>query len=129
MIFLGHALSADGIPANAEKVDEVRDWPVPNNKILHSILALPSDYHQFIPNYAHVASSLHQLTGLTNVKKSKDKKKEVTTLESNQHDKKSLVWLSEYHRALDALKTALTTAAVLGYLDFTKEFILDTVAS
>ena len=36
MIFLGHILSADGISANPDKVDKVRDWPVPSNvKELH----------------------------------------------------------------------------------------------
>ena len=29
IIFLGHIFSADGISANPEKVDKVRDWPVP----------------------------------------------------------------------------------------------------
>ena len=41
MIFLGHVLSADRIFANPEKVDKVRDWPVPSNaKELHSFLGL-----------------------------------------------------------------------------------------
>ena len=31
VIFLGHILSANRIPANPEKVDKVRDWPVPKN--------------------------------------------------------------------------------------------------
>ena len=30
VIFLGHFLSADGISANPEKVEKVRDWPVPS---------------------------------------------------------------------------------------------------
>ena len=36
IIFLGHVLSANGISVNPEKVDKVRDWPVPKNaKELH----------------------------------------------------------------------------------------------
>ena len=36
MIFLGHVLSENGISGNPEKVDKVRDWPVPKNaKELH----------------------------------------------------------------------------------------------
>ena len=31
VIFLGHVLSADRISANPEKVNKVRDWPVPRN--------------------------------------------------------------------------------------------------
>ena len=83
MIFLGHILSADGISANPEKVDKVRDWPVPSNaKELHSFLGLASYYHRFIPNAAHIAKCLHQLVGLINVKKTKGKRKEVTSLEN-----------------------------------------------
>ena len=113
MIFLGHILSADGISANPEKVDKVRHWPVPNNaKELHSLLGLASYYLQFVPNFAHVAKCLHQLIGPTNIKKTKNKKvrKEVTTLEDKKPDltKPSFVWVSEYQKAIDTLKLALT---------------------
>ena len=83
VIFLGHILSADRISANPEKVDKVRDWPVPSNaKELYSFLGLASYYHQFIPNFAHIAKCLHQVVGPTNVKKKKGKRKEVTSLEN-----------------------------------------------
>ena len=79
VIFLGHILSADRISANPEKVDKVRDWLVPSNaKELHSFLGLASYYCWFIPKFAHIAKCLHQLVGLTNVKKTKGKRKEVT---------------------------------------------------
>ena len=87
IIFLGHILPANGISANPEKVDKVRDWLVPKNaKELHSFLGLASYYCQFIPNFAHMAKCLHQLVGPTNIKKTKGKKvkKEVTTLEDKK---------------------------------------------
>ena len=31
VVFLGHVLSADGISANLEKVDTVKNWPVPKS--------------------------------------------------------------------------------------------------
>ena len=69
IIFHGHVLSAKGIFANPEKVDKVRDWPVPRNaKELHSFLGLPSYYSQFISKFAHMAKCLHQLISPTNVK-------------------------------------------------------------
>ena len=37
--------------------------------------------------------------------------------------------MSEHQMVFDALKTALMTMPVLGYPDFTKEFILETNAS
>ena len=72
--FLGHILSADGISSNPGKVDKVRNWPVPKSaKELHSFLGLALYYHQFIPNFSHMAKCLHQLSSLTNGKKNKGK--------------------------------------------------------
>ena len=133
MIFLGHVLSADGISANPEKVEQVRDWLVPSNaKELHSFLGLASYYCQFIPDFACIAKCLHQLVGLPNVKKTKGKRKEATTLEEWKKPDLILpkfVWASEHQKAFDALKLALTTAPVLGYPDFEREFIPKTDAS
>ena len=133
MIFLGHILSANRISANPEKVDKVRDWPVPSHtKELHSFLGLASYYCQFIPNFAHIAKCLHQLVGPTNVKETKGKRKGVISLENQEKLDLTLpkfVWASEQQKAFDALKLALTTAPVLGYPDFEREFILKTDAS
>ena len=106
------------------------NWPVPKNaKELHSFLCLASYYHWFIPNFACSAKCLHQLIGPTNVKKSKSKKKEVkrevTTLGHPDQTKPTFIWKEEHQVAFDALKLALTTAPVVGYPDFTKEFILE----
>ena len=133
VIFLGHVLSSDGISANPEKVEMVRDWPVPSNaKELHSFLGLASYYRQFIPNFARIAKCLHQLVGPTNVKKTKGKRKEAISLEELEKPDVTLpkfVWASEHQKAFDTLKLALTTAPVLGYPDFEREFILETDAS
>ena len=133
VIFLGHILSADGISANPEKVEKVKDLPVPSNaKELHSFLGLASYYQWFIPNFACIAKCLHQLVGPTNVKKTKGKRKEVTTLEELKKTELTIpkfVWASEHQKAFDALKLAWTTAPVLGYPNFKREFILETDAS
>ena len=106
---------------------------MPNNaKELHSFLGLGSYYRWFVPNFAHIAKCLHQLVGPTNVKKTKGKRKEATTLEDIKKTDLTLpkfVWASEHQKAFDALKLALTTAPVLGYPNFEREFILETDAS
>ena len=134
MIFLGHILSAEGISANPEKVEKVRDWLVSKNaKELHSFLSLTSYYLQFIPNFPHIAKCLHQLIGPTNTKKTKGKRvrKEVTSLEEKNPNltKPTFVWVSEHQKVFDALKLALPTVPVLGYPNFNREFILETDAS
>ena len=41
--FLGHTLSKEGISPNPQKVQKVKDWPVPSNvKEVHSLLGLAS---------------------------------------------------------------------------------------
>ena len=133
MIFLGHILSTDGISAKPEKVDKVRDWPVPiNAKELHSFLGSASYYHWFIPNFEHIAKCLHQLVGPTNVKKTKSKWKKAISLENQEKLDLTLpkfVRASEQQKAFDALKLALTTAPVMGYPNFEREFIFKTDAS
>ena len=118
MIFLGHVLSADGISANPEKVEKVRDWPVPSNaKELHSFLGLASYYHQFIPNFAHIAKCLHQLVGPTNVKKTKGRRKEATSLENLEKPDLTLpkfVWASEHQKAFDNTKTSFDHSSSAG---------------
>ena len=54
VVVLGYVFSADGISANPEKFDKVKNWPVPKSaKELHSFLGLACYYRHFIPNFAH----------------------------------------------------------------------------
>ena len=124
--FLGYVLSGDGISANPEKVDAVKNWPVPTNaKELHPFLGLVSYYHCFIPKSDAIAKCLHSLVGPTNVKRKSTKEPEAVATDSD----KKFDWTSEHQGAFDLLKTHLTSAPVLGYPDFSRPFDLETDAS
>ena len=129
VLLLGHILSAREISANPEKVEKVKTWPVPKNiKEVQSFLGLASYYRQFIDKFAKKAWCLHKLVGPTsNNHKKARAKKDATTGTQNEH--RIFEWTMKYQEAFDSLKEALSTAPVLGYPDFSREFILEIDAS
>ena len=129
ILFLGHILSAKGISANPEKVEKVRTWPVAKNiKEVQSFLGLASYYRWFINKFAKKAQCLHELVSPTSNKHKKARaRKEATTV--TQTEPRIFEWMMKHQEAFDALKEALSTAPVLGYLDFSREFILEIDAS
>ena len=135
VLFLGHVLLAEGISANPEKVDKVKTWPVPKNiKEVQSFLGLASYYRHFTPHFAKKARCLHELVGPTAIKpksKTKAREKEIEAAGNKpmEIETKPFEWTIEHQEAFDALKEALCTAPVLGYPDFTGEFIQETDAS
>ena len=73
--FLGHVLPAYDILANPEKVDKVKNWPVPKSaKELDLFFGLASYYRHFIPNFAHLAQCLYNLVSLVSTKRKNSKK-------------------------------------------------------
>ena len=129
ILFLGHILSAKGISANPEKVEKVRTWPVPKNiKEVQSFLGLASYYRWFIDKFAKKARYLHELVGPTSNKHKKARAwKEATTVTQTEH--RIFEWTMKHQEVFDALKEALSTAPLLGYPDFSREFILEIDAS
>ena len=129
VLFLGHNLSAKGISVNPENVEKVRTWPVPKNiKEVQSFLGLASYYRQFIDKFAKKARCLQELVGPTSNKHKKARaRKEATTVTQTEH--RTFEWMTKYQEAFDALKEALSTAPVLGYPDFSREFKLEIDAS
>jgi hypothetical protein len=106
--FLGHVVSAEGVTTEENKINTVRDWPVPNTvKAIRAFLGLTGYYRRFIEGYAEVAAPMVALT-----------KKHVR-----------FNWTTECQEAFETLKKRLITAPILKYPDPECPFILDTDAS
>ena len=126
VLFLGHILSKEGISPNPEKVQKVKDWPVPSNvKEVHSFLGLASYYHQFIPQFVKWANPLHDLICPIVTKKTHPRIR-LPPLEQNLPQ---FEWTQLHQESFDKLKLALTTAPVLAYPDYGKPFLLEMDAS
>ena len=112
--FLGHVLTSEGLSTDPAKIDAVINFPRPKTvKDVWSFLGLCNYYRKFVHNFAHTARPLSSLLCKTDGKNSK--------LGSR--------WTSDCEIAFDALKTALTTAPVLAFADFSKPFVVDVDAS
>ena len=106
--FLGHEITRSGILPDEDKIDKVKNFPIPHNlRTLRGFIGLASYYRKFINKFSDIAKPLNKLL---------------------QKDEPFL-WSSEQQQAFDRLKQYLTTAPILQYPDFSKPFYLHTDAS
>ena len=106
--FLSHVVSADGVLPDPEKINAVKDFPVPRTvKQVRSFLGLCNYYRKFVYNFARIAEPLNKLTRKNTVYN----------------------WDDRCQHAFDTLKKALTEAPILAYPDFTVPFDLYVDAS
>ena len=105
----GHTISADGVSCKSGKLECVQNWPTPTTtKELRSFLGFASYYRRFISGFARIAGPLHNLVS-EGAKRSKRRAAYVSRLRGPKHQE-----------AFESMKGALTTAPVLGYVDYTK---------
>ena len=117
--YLGHVVSEDGVSTDPAKTEAIKNWPKPTTeKELRSFLGIAGYYRRFVQNFAKIAAPLHALLSKPNKSKTK--------LKSEQFAK---LWNKNCDIALRTLKEKLTTTPILGYPDFSKEFILEIDAS
>ena len=98
---------------------------------MQSFLGLASYYRWFIDKFAKKARCLHELVGPTSNKhrKARAKKEKDNLIAITQTEPRIFEWTMKHQEVFDALKEALSTAPVLGYPNFSREFILEIDAS
>ena len=108
--YLGHIITQDGIAPDPQKIQKIKDYPVPTSADeVRSFLGLAGYYRRFIPNFGKVAKSLTQKTQKAALKE-------------------PFQWTEEDQKAFEYLRTCLITQPILAYPDFQTEFLLFTDA-
>lgn len=104
---LGYQVSAEGIAALPSKTNAILEMPAPKDKkAVRSFLGMTNYYRQLIPGYAQIAEPLVRLTKAS----------------------VRFKWTTEQQQALDELKSALASDAILAYPDVQRPYKLYTDA-
>lgn len=110
--YLGFVISRNGIGTDPEKVQAIKEWPIPRTvKEVRGFVAFCSFYRRFIEGFAKVAAPLHALMG-------GQSKEEITHY-----------WGPAEQAAFEQLKEKMVQAPVLRSADYTKQFVVETDAS
>ncbi|KRZ82907.1 Retrovirus-related Pol polyprotein from transposon 17.6 [Trichinella sp. T8] len=93
-----------GIATDPNRTSAVREWPIPTCiRELRQFLGLASYYRKFVNGFANIAAPLHRLL---------EKRAEWD-------------WSKAFQSAFNALKYHLTSAPILTYPDFHRQFTVD----
>ncbi|KRY22623.1 Transposon Ty3-G Gag-Pol polyprotein [Trichinella patagoniensis] len=102
--YLGHIISEKGIAKDPSKTSSVREWPTPTCVTeLRPFLKLASYYRKFVHGFANIAAPLHRLL----------------------EKRAGWDWSKACQSAFDALKGHLTSAPILAYPEFHRQFTVD----
>src|SRR5690606_20673267 len=106
--FLGHNIGRDGVKMMEDKVQAVREWPVPT-KVQHvrQFLGTAGYYRRFIRNFSELAAPLSDLT----------------------KNDQPWQWGIQQQQAFDRIKEAMASGPVLVLPDPEKPFVVHTDAS
>lgn len=106
--FLGHIISAEGVEPNEEKVQTIRNFPIPDTpKKVRAFLGMANYYRRYFPEFAELANPLIELT----------------------KKKTKFLWTQECYNSFNSLKECLAKTVLLNYIDPKKSFIVTTDAS
>lgn len=115
VIYLGHVISRDGISTDPEKTVVVENWPTPSTvKQVRSFLGFVGYYRRFVKGFSKIAAPLNAL---------------LVGSACMRRGNAAIDWTPDCQMAFDSLKTALVSAPILAYADFSKPFHLYTDAS
>ena len=107
---MGRVVSRQGLKIDPKKIEAVLKLQRPKlKKDVRSFLGFVSYHRNFIPNFARITAPLNELI----------KKKMPTKVK----------WNDKCEQAFNQLKNALSSAPILAFPDFSKEFSLETDAS
>ena len=117
--YVGHIVSENGVEADPEKIEKVRNWHTPKNgDEIRQFTSFAGYYRRFVKDFSKIAKPLTDLHPNTTVKNGKKVK-----------TSKPFVWGIEQQNAFEQLKDALSSQPVLGYADYNLPFELHTDAS
>lgn len=117
--YVGHIVSENGVEADPDKIEKVKNWPTPQNaEEVRQFTSFAGYYRRFVKDFSKIAKPLTDLHPNTTIKNGKKVK-----------SSKPFTWGKEQQVAFDQLKTALSTHPVLGYADYDLPFELHTDAS
>lgn len=106
--YIGHKCTNRGIMPDTTKLSAVKDYPVPKSKdSAKRFVAFANYYRRFIQNFATLAKPINHLTKKTS----------------------EFIWTDECQQSFDKLKSSLSSPPILGYPDFTRQFVVTVDAS
>lgn len=105
--YLGHIISGEGVAVDPDKIQAIRDWPLPSSvKALRRFLGLCGYYRRFVPRYSTLAAPLTELLR-----------------------KDAFLWTPTATQAFQKLQEALMQTPVLQLPNFNLPFVVQTDAS